>query len=135
MMIDSHCRIGMNTLHVPQPRRVHDLHGRSRSPTATYKNRDLQHKESLSAQPYERDVTRHRLTWFETLQGLLFLAVVMVGKSNGLVTNLLICGGIVLCVPTIIATCVTGVARHPLRLVLANFWGLMGTIHLLWRMS
>jgi hypothetical protein len=104
--------------------------------TNAYQAHDLkQIDERPRAQKFKRRPTRHRLTWFETLQGLLFLAFVMLGKANSLLSGWLVCAGIAMCIPAMIATGMRGRARHPSHLVVATFWALIGTLYVLLRMS
>lgn len=115
----------------PKPRRTPDAHNRPRPPTLAPRAQDFRLIEARArVRELARHGNRHRLTWFETLQGLSFLAFVMLAR-NTLVSGLLICGGIAMCVPALIATGVRGRVRKPMHLVLATFWALIGTSYFL----
>jgi hypothetical protein len=112
------------------------VQSRRHTRTNAYQAHDLKQIEERSrAQIFKRRATRHRLTWFETLQGLSFLAFVMLGKANSFLSGCIVCGGIAMCIPAMIATGMRGRARNPLHLVLATFWALIGTVYILLRMS
>lgn len=117
---------------VPRPRLAHDLPSRRRAPTIANQARGItQSEERVRSRKSVRRATQHRLTWFETSQGLAFFAFVMLGATNGLVGGLLILLGIAMCAPALIAAGVTGRTRKPIQLVLAVAWAILGTIYIL----
>jgi len=71
----------------------------------------------------------HRLAWFEAVQGMSFLAVVMFAATNALVSGMLICAGIVMSSVAILATCCKGRMPKPTHLAFAIFWAALGAIY------
>ncbi|HVF18559.1 MAG TPA: hypothetical protein VNA21_16670 [Steroidobacteraceae bacterium] len=87
-------------------------------------------EERAKPQIFQHASKSHRLTWFETLQGLLFLAVVMLGGTYALASGLLICAAIGMSVVAIIFSCLRVGAPRPLHLVLATLWAFVGAIYI-----
>lgn len=85
--------------------------------------------ESFAARSFESNSIRHRLSWFVTLQGLLFLSFVLVDKREWLLTSALVCAGVAMCVPSIASAYTSPRLRNWLRLLLALFWAVLGTAH------
>lgn len=85
--------------------------------------------EALAARSFEPDAIKHRLSWFVTLQGLLFLSFVLVDKREFLLTSVLVCAGVAMCVPSIASAYTSPRLRNWLRLFLAVFWAVLGTAH------
>jgi hypothetical protein len=117
---------------VPQPRHAHELRNRRRRALAissqTRKFEPLE--ERLHPQQIQHEGKSHRLTWFEALQGLLFLSVVMLGATYAVASGLLICAAIGTCVAAIVTSCLRIGAPKPLHLVLATLWAFVGAIYI-----
>ena len=80
---------------------------------------------------FEGGAIRHRLSWFATLQGLLFLYFVLVDKDDvGLITTL-VCVGVAMCLPSIASTYARSRFKNWVRVLLAVFWVSLGVAHLL----
>jgi hypothetical protein len=110
-----------------QSRRLH---------TSAYPIRDPKQTEHrLRVRKLARRSTRHRLTWFEAAQGVSFFAFVMLAARNSLVSGLLICSGIAMCVPAMIEAGVRGRIRRPGQLALAVLWAVIGTLYIVLRLS
>jgi hypothetical protein len=123
-------------VNVPQLRRVHDLQNRPRALTIHAQARGLkQSRKSAWPEGFGYERKRHRLSWFETLQGLSFLAVVMFGMTHALASGLLICAGMAMCVLAILTTCCKGKTPKLLHLVFATSWAFIGAIHILAHMT
>jgi hypothetical protein len=122
---------------VPQPRHAHDLRNRRRRALAIHSHAPALERVEDRAKPHKPEYQgkHHRLTWFETLQGLLFLAVVMLGATYALASGLLICAAIGTCVVAIVTSCLRVGAPKPLHLILATLWAFVGAIYVFVRMS
>jgi hypothetical protein len=59
----------------------------------------------------------------------------MLGATNDLVSGVLICGGMAMCVFAILTTCWKGRTPKPLHLMLAIFWAFIATIYVFAHMS
>ena len=119
---------------VPQPRRVHDLRNRSRALTTHSESGAFKQTRAWSERSgYRR--TCHRLTWFEALQGLSLIAIVMLGGTHALLSGLLICSAIAMCVLAILMTCIKGKDPRSMHLVFAILWAFIGAIYTFVHMS
>jgi hypothetical protein len=121
----------------PQPRQAYELRNRQRRVLAIHaeaRKFELT-EETAKSRSVERERKCHRLTWFEALQGLLLLAVVMLGATYAIVSGLLICTAIATSVVAIVAGCLKAGAPKPLHLVLAALWAIVGAIYTAAQMS
>lgn len=89
--------------------------------------------EILATQHFERDAIRHRLSWFATLQGLLFLVFVLVDKDEVVLTSVLACIGVAMCVPAMASSYASSRLKNWLRLLLAVLWVTLGVAQLVLR--
>lgn len=89
--------------------------------------------EILTTQHFEHDAIRHRLSWFATLQGLLFLVFVLVDKDAVLLTSALVCVGVAMCVPAIASSYTHSRLKNWMRLLLAVFWVALGVAQFIFR--
>ena len=81
----------------------------------------------IASDELEGGAPSHRLSWFATLQGLLFLTFILLDKTqNTMATSLLICVGIGMCVPAIAAVYTSAAIRHRLKSLLAILWVIAG---------
>jgi hypothetical protein len=88
-----------------------------------------------SARPGEHYATRHRLSWFATLQGLLFLSFALVDKhSNPAVTYLLVTLGATICLPSIASVDARGRSK-PMPFLLALCWVAVGAAYFVMRVT
>jgi hypothetical protein len=71
----------------------------------------------------------HGLAWFGAVQGMSFLAVVMLAASNVLVSGALICAGIGMSAVAILATCCKGRMPERTHLAFAIFWPAVGVVY------
>jgi hypothetical protein len=89
--------------------------------------------EALDPRRSERRGIHHRLSWFVTLQGLLFLGFVLIDKREHVtLTSLVVCAGVALCIPAIASTYARAGLQNWLRFVLALCWVAIGTIQFMW---
>jgi hypothetical protein len=121
-------------VNVSQLRRAHDLQNRLRALTIHVQARQQSGRRAWPER-FGYDGKRHRLSWFETLQGLLFLAVVLFGVTHAVASGLLICGGIAMCVLAILTNCCKGKIPNLMHLVFASLWAFTGAIYVLVHMS
>jgi hypothetical protein len=75
---------------------------------------------------FEQDVIRHRLSWFATVQGLLFISFALIDKSQVILTSVLVCAGIAMCLPAIASAYTSPRLKNWMRLLLAVFWVTIG---------
>lgn len=94
-------------------------------------------KPLLSAAPhFERYVTRHRLSWFATLQGLVFLSFVLLDKArNPALTYLLVATGAAICLPAIASLDVPARSNSPMPFLLALCWVAVGAAYFVIRVT
>ena len=75
----------------------------------------------------ERIATSHRLSWFATMQGLLFLLFILIDKSsNSAFTYLLVSIGVAVCLPSIVSVETRSSSRSPMPFLLALSWTVIG---------
>jgi hypothetical protein len=120
-----------------QPRHAHELRNRQRRALAvhTQARKFELTEDATKPRAVDRECKSHRLTWFEAFQGLLLLAVVMLGATYAIVSGLLICTAIATSVVAIVASCLKAGAPKPLHLVLAALWAIVGAIYTAAQMS
>jgi hypothetical protein len=120
-----------------QPRHARELRNRQRRALAvhTQARKFELIEDATKPRSVDRERKSHRLTWFEALQGLLLLAVVMLGATYAIVSGLLICTAIATSVVAIVASCLKAGAPKPLHLVFAALWAIVGAIYIAAQMS
>lgn len=87
--------------------------------------------EVLTSRHFEQDAIHHRLSWFATLQGLLFLSFALIDKDETLLISALVCVGVAMCVPAIASTYAQSRLKNWIRLALAVFWVALGAAQFL----
>jgi hypothetical protein len=88
----------------------------------------MKNANEVITRSFEHGAVRHRLSWFATLQGLLFLSFVLLDKSkNVMLTSLLVCAGVALCLPAIASAYTRLGIKNRLHILLAIGWVIIGT--------
>jgi len=87
----------------------------------------------FASRSVESAAISHRLSWFTTLQGLLFLSFMLVDKSHVTLISLMICAGVALCLPAIAGAYRDAGIQSWLKLLLAIFWVMLGGAMLIFR--
>jgi hypothetical protein len=89
--------------------------------------------EVFAFRDLEHDVVRHRLSWFVTLQGLLFVSFALIDKSQVILISVLVCAGVAMCLPAIASAYTSPRLKNWMRLLLAVFWVTLGVAQFLLR--
>ena len=88
----------------------------------------MMNTKTTAQRSLESEFIAHRLSWFATFQGLLFLSFVLVDKrANVLLTSLLVCAGVAMCIPAMSSAYTNLGIRNRFRVLLAVCWVTIGT--------
>jgi len=87
----------------------------------------MKNAEELFTERVGGEVVRHRLSWFATLQGLLFLWFILLDSSKyAALPQILVCIAVAMCLPGIAAAYKSAALRYRLHVALALGWVALG---------
>ena len=76
---------------------------------------------------FRRVATSHRLSWFATMHGLLFLSFALIDKTrNPVLTYLLVSTGVAICLPSIVYVDALSKPNSPVPFLAALCWTAIG---------
>ena len=76
---------------------------------------------------FKRVATSHRLSWFTTMHGLLFLSFALIDKThNPILTYLLVSAGVAICLPSIVSIDASSRSTSPASFLAALCWTAIG---------
>jgi len=87
----------------------------------------MKNADELFTERFGGEVVRHRLSWFATLQGLLFLWFILIDyKTFAVLPQILVCVAVAMCLPGIANAYKSPALRYRLHVALAIGWVALG---------